>query len=187
MRCFSVHRSGGSARQCRKSRQYGNATTTSDHRNPNPSAAGRARALCARPFAGFHRIGGADPRCALVRVLPHLRRKIRASLARTVIFPTIFSLPIWFGVFPETGIAQDDPTARAAASRTRGSAIGKVFGVKSSCRHICAMKISLGGRPPDGSHADFSSPIVDFYRWLRSWIRRLRVAITPARCAILDV
>jgi hypothetical protein len=96
-------------------------------------------------------------------------------------------LPIWFGVFPETGIAQDSPTACAAASRTRGSAIGKVFGVKNiMSSYLCDENIAWG-RPPDGSHADLSPPIVDFHRWLRSWIRRMRVAITPARCAILDL
>jgi hypothetical protein len=49
------------------------------------------------------------------------------------------------------------------------------------------MIISLRGRPPDESHADFSPPVLDFYRWLRSWIRRLRVAIAPARHAIFDL
>jgi hypothetical protein len=52
--------------------------------------------------------------------------------------------------------------------------------------YLCDENIARG-RPLDGSHADFSPPIVDFHRWLRSWIRRLRVAITPARCAILDL
>jgi hypothetical protein len=44
-----------------------------------------------------------------------------------------------------------------------------------------------GGDPPDETHADFFPPVVDFYRWLRSWIRRLRMAIAPARRAILDL
>jgi hypothetical protein len=77
---------------------------------------------------------------------------IPASFAQTVNFPTIIFLPIWFGVFPETGIAQDSPTACAAALRTRGSAIGKVFGVKNiMSSYLCDENIAWGattGRIP---------------------------------------
>jgi hypothetical protein len=43
------------------------------------------------------------------------------------------------------------------------------------------------GRSPDRSNADLSHPVVDFHHGLRSRVRRVRMAITPARRAILDV
>jgi hypothetical protein len=87
--------------------RHGNATATSDRRNPDRSAAGRAWAVGARSARGLYRPCRIDFGRALVRVLPHLKieNAVRdtASFAASVIAagdrnPRVVGGPGWIGV-----------------------------------------------------------------------------------------
>src|SRR3977135_3869304 len=58
---------------------HGNETARSDHRDPDRSPAGRTRTFGARPPHGLNLSCTSDPRRGLVRILPHLSRRIRTT------------------------------------------------------------------------------------------------------------
>jgi len=70
---------------------HGNATTAPNRRNANRSAAGRAWAVGARSPPCLHRTRGVDPRCGLVRVLPHMswRRRDRSLALRLMLLARV--------------------------------------------------------------------------------------------------
>jgi hypothetical protein len=135
MRWLDVRWSGGLAPFNGKSRPPWQRDSNVKSSKPRLSASSRTRAVGTRFVDRFHRLGRLDPRGAVVRVFPHLRRKSSREVGADFRLLGAIIPPIWFVVFPETRIAHDDPglalTIAAAASPIKGSASDKVFRVKN--------------------------------------------------------